>query len=129
MIVLTITTMAWAGMIEFTDDDPDQKILFYAYDSTLIDSVKLHFSLDLDSGFVSIGKSLSDSVLSADIGYCNYYDQYGMQIPGVYHCEYWYFEEIFLKDGSSIVCNDTTHITADFTIQPNTGCGAVLIID
>lgn len=127
LFILILATGLYAGMIELTDDDQEQ-FIFGDIDPNWIDSIHVYYSVDLDSGFYHVGLALNDSIDSRSFGYCRSdVDENDNLIPGIYDCQYWKFDRVFLRAGGYVDCVDTTHMSVYYEIP--SGCGTFLRID
>ncbi len=128
LFVLILATGVYAGMLEFTDDDPYQTFVFEC-DPTVHDSVRVWFkTVDTDSFLTFITVIPPAIIHSAQFNFIpSDRDSNGYIISGHYEGEYWFYEESFLILGGSILGEDTTHVYVNYD-QP-TGCSPRRLID
>ena len=126
LFILLFATGVYAGMLEFTDDDPVQWIVFTECDPD-IDSVQLWFKVNDDIAYTYYGQVLNDSVLSTSLQYiAPDVDEFNRLIPGHYEGQYWYYGLAFIL-GHGIAPLDTSHIFVSYDISG--GCSGRLQID
>lgn len=121
LILAVCLSVSHAGMIEYTDDDPKQYLIFNAddgvCDSVVIDSLQLWVQINPDSGFASRSVALTDTILSITFNYIAAdRDAFDNLIPGHYVGEYWYHTIVFYSNGFGILSPDTVHQTVDYHI-------------
>lgn len=128
MLLISMTVMSSAGMIEWQDDDRMQFLTFEDCNPDSIAQVVFWFSQNLDSGYVSAMYSLGDTVdftgwnlMSPDR------DENGRAIPGVYHGEYWWYLDCITWEGDTLPVTDINHVVVDYTIP--TPCGGIFHVD
>lgn len=127
LLILVPMVMAWAGMLEFTDDDQQQTFVFEC-DPGLHDSIRVWFKIAETDAFVYLNVIPPGSVHSSAFAYIQSdRDADGHIIPGHYEGEYWFYEESFLILGGSVLSEDTTHVYVSYD-QP-TGCSPLRLID
>lgn len=121
-LILAVCSVAThAGMIEYTDDDPKQYLIFSAddgvCDTVVIDSLQLWVKIHADSGFIQFSFTLADTVSSLPFNYIAAdRDAFGNLIPGHYMGEYWYHTIVFYNNGFGILSLDTVHQAVDYHI-------------
>lgn len=126
LFTLILAVGAYAGMFDYTDDDPVQWIVFDNCDPA-IDSVQLWFKVNADSAYSYYGQVLDDSVLSTSLQYIiPDTDEFDRLIPGHYEGEYWTFSVAY-QFNRGIAPMDTSHVFVSYDIS--SGCSGRLVID
>jgi len=126
--ILALTTFAWAGVIEWQDDDRSQWLTFEDCDPDSIAQIIEGFSIDLDSGFTETVHALSDTVdFTGRYGLQPDRDENGNAIPGHYHGQYWWYLKAITWAGDTIAAVDTNNVTVDYIIPG--GCGGTFHVD
>ena len=118
LIISLLAVPAYAGMIEYTDDDPVQYLYFAPdgglCDTNTVDSIQVWVRIDPDSGFSSISAALSDSISSLTFRYiAPDTDSLGREIPGHYVGEYWYFTIAYFNNQPKLSA-DSVHQSVDY---------------
>ena len=127
-LLILIPTLAFAGMIEVTDDDRHQYLEFSNCSPDSIDSMIVGIQINPDSGYWEIGSQLSDSVFFVEFGFiAPDRDSGNNLIPGHYAGEYWFYTIAVLPNGDHVLPEDTTHVAVDYTIS--IGCGGLFHVD
>ncbi len=127
-LLILIPTLALAGMIEITDDDPYQLLEFSNCAPDSIDSLRVAVMIDPDSGYWEMPHVLTDSIHFEVFGYiAPDRDSGDNLIPGHYAGEYWFYTISILPNGDQILSEDTTHVSVDYTIAG--GCGGLFSVD
>lgn len=121
LLILCLTAKACAGMIEYTDDDPKQYLIFSAddgvCDTAVIDSLQLWVQINPDSGFGGRRVPMTDTIPTITFGYIRPdIDENHNLIPGHYVGEYWYHTIVFYSLGIGVLSPDTVHQSVDYYI-------------
>lgn len=128
MIFAVLTTMGWADIIEFTDDDRHQYLEFSNCSPDSIDSLIIGVQINPDSGYWEMARQLIDTVFFVHFGFIpSDRDSSGNVIPGHYAGEYWFYAIAVLPNGDHVLPEDTTHVAVDYTIA--SGCGGLFHVD
>lgn len=122
MLVVLLTVMSSAGMIEWQATDRVQWLTFEDCNPDSIAQVVVGFSMNLDSGYVHTMHQLTDSVDFSGRNVMNPdRDSLGHAIPGHYYGEYWWYVDCITWWGDTLWATDINHVVVDYVIpQP---CG------
>ena len=119
-IIACFVVGAYAGMIEYADNDPVQYLYFAPdgglCDTNTVDSIQVWVRIDPDSGFASISAALTDSFNAFTFGYIRPdTDTLNHKIPGHYVGEYWYYTITFFYN-EGILSPDSVHQSVDYYV-------------
>lgn len=128
LMIVALATFTWGGMIEWQDDDRIQWLTFEDCNPDSIAQVVFWFSKNLDSGYVNVMCSLSDTIDFTGWNLMNPdRDENGRAIPGHYHGEYWWYLDCITWEGDTLPVTDINHVAVDYTIP--TPCGGIFHVD
>lgn len=118
LLVLILATSASAGMIEYTDNDPVQTIIFYPdsglCDTNTVDSIDVMVQIHPDSAFSSFHAILCDTLYSLDFKYISPdIDSLGRSIPGHYVGDYTYYTITWFNNQPKLSA-DSVHQSVDY---------------
>ncbi len=122
LAVLVLAIGAYAGMIEFVDDDPYQYLEFSSCDTSIVAGMIVGIMVNPDSGYAETEYALTDTCYLNELGFNRpLYDARGRTMEGVYDDnEFWVYQVTVLKTGEQIAPADTTHVVSDYVVS---GCG------